>query len=307
MICSVILDIIAFLAIAYVLLKLLISLKNVIYPYVAPSIDLKKKCGTEWACITGASDGIGREYALQLAEKGFNIILIARTERKLVAVKEEIHLKYPGTEVAIIVYDFTRTKMEDYNAYLLSELRRYDIGIFINNVGMCFEYPEIFHQTKGGLEKINDILLVNVVPVTLLTAYILPQMVARNKGIVINIASFAGYHQMPEWNTYSASKRYVIHLTACLQKEYSNTEIIIQSINPGLVCTKLSKVDTPGIFAPTAEKFVRSAIRTIGRADNTTGYLPHELQAEGSLYIPSFIFDFVVRSHNEKMRKYMKN
>lgn len=114
---------------------------------------------------------------------------------------------------------------------------------------------------------------------TILTSALLTQMVNRNKGIIVNVSSSAAYHELCYLAIYSASKKYVNWLSAILRKEYAHTGIIIQTVCPMMVSTKLSKVRTPSLFVPSATNFARSAINSIGLVDETTGCLMHELQA----------------------------
>uniref|UniRef100_A0A0K0FTM4 Estradiol 17-beta-dehydrogenase 12 (inferred by orthology to a human protein) n=1 Tax=Strongyloides venezuelensis TaxID=75913 RepID=A0A0K0FTM4_STRVS len=307
MVCSNILNLIAFGGLLYLGVKVFSILKRILYPYlIASPIDLKKAAGGEWVAVTGSTDGVGKEYAIQLAKKGFNILLISRNPTKLEYVKNEIQKTAENVMVDTIAYDFTNGSYDDYEKVLLNELKKYEIGIFINNVGVAFEYPEIFHKTEGGLQRISDILLVNTLPVTVLTGQVIPQMLVRNKGIIVNVASFAGCHQIPELNVYSASKKYMIHLTGILQKEYADTGLIIQCLCPLLIVTKMSKAETTSIFSPYPNEYVKSAIKTIGNANETTGYLPHQLQAESSNLIPSFIMDIISKYYNAHIRSYMK-
>uniref|UniRef100_A0A0K0E411 Estradiol 17-beta-dehydrogenase 12 n=1 Tax=Strongyloides stercoralis TaxID=6248 RepID=A0A0K0E411_STRER len=308
MVCSDVINLLGYGVLLYFGVKLFCIVKRIFYPYViATPIDLKKVSGSDWAAITGSTDGIGKQYAIELSKKGFNIILISRNPSKLEDVKNEIHKISPNVEVETITFDFKNTTLDDYEDILIKELRKYEIGIFINNVGLFSEYPDILHKTEGGLKRISDQIIVNTLPVTILTAGVIPQMLERNKGIIINVSSFAGYGRMAEFNVYSASKRYVIHLTRILQKEYSNTGIIFQCICPLLVITNMSKAEKTNIFAPYPNAFVKSALRTIGHTNETSGYLTHQLQTEGANLLPTFIMDIFLKINNEQMRGYMKN
>ncbi|CEF69899.1 Estradiol 17-beta-dehydrogenase 12 [Strongyloides ratti] len=307
MVNSDILNLLSFGVLLYFCFKIFNILKRILYPYVIASpIDLKKASGGDWAVVTGSTDGIGKQYAIELSKKNFNIILISRNQSKLEDVKNEIHQISPNVEIKTISFDFTNTSYNDYESVILKELKNYEIGIFVNNVGMAFEIPAIIHETEGGLKRISDILIVNSLPVTILTAEIIPQMLKRNKGIIVNVASFVGYLSLAEWNVYSASKRYMIHLTRILQKEYYGTGIIFQCLCPLLIVTKMSKAEKTSIFSPYPDEYVKSAIKTIGRAEETSGYLPHQLQTEGINLLPSIISDFFTKRGNDEIKSYMK-
>uniref|UniRef100_A0AC34R990 Uncharacterized protein n=1 Tax=Panagrolaimus sp. JU765 TaxID=591449 RepID=A0AC34R990_9BILA len=107
--------------------------------------------GTNWAIITGSTDGIGKVYALELAKQGFDIILISRTKSRLEATKNEIIENYPKIKVEMIVFDFCQDDVKVYNSQLFDKLKKFDIGILVNNVGMAYDYPDILHEVHGGI------------------------------------------------------------------------------------------------------------------------------------------------------------
>ncbi|MCP9259313.1 Estradiol 17-beta-dehydrogenase 12 [Dirofilaria immitis] len=274
MVCQCALLLLGWAFLLYLLYRLATVLYNLIYPFfIATPINLYKAAGGKWAVVTGSTDGIGKAYAFELARYGFSIILISRTQSKLNAVREELE-----KNVRTIAFDFTSGSVDEYEKTVLSLLRKLDIGILVNNVGVSFSYPEVIHQAEGGLQKLADVDIVNTLPITLLSAAILPQMIERNNGIVVNISSASAYTPLELLSVYSSSKKYVIWLSNILQKEYAQTNIIIQTVCPMIVTTKMTKISRPSFFLVTAENFVRNAIRTIGIVSETTGCFPHQLQ-----------------------------
>lgn len=173
-------------------------------------------------------------------------------------------------------------------------------------MGLSYEYPERLDRLDGGLQRITDITVINTLPVTVLSASILSQMVSRNKGVVVNVSSSAAYHPLFYWAIYSATKvkirikhasmpflqKYVNWLSTILRKEYASTGITIQTVCPMMVATKMSKVRKSSLFVPTAQAFVRSAVNSIGLVDETTGCLAHEAQCTVLFgLLPKFIVD----------------
>ncbi|CEF65524.1 Estradiol 17-beta-dehydrogenase 12 [Strongyloides ratti] len=303
MLCPCTLKIFGYGALGFILLKFFFILKRLFYPFfIASPISLIKKAGARWAVVTGSTDGIGKAYAIQLAKKGFNIVLISRNPTKLQDVKHEIEKISQDIEIKTIAYDFTNASLNDYEKIILSELKSLEVGILINNVGLSYEYPDILHKIDGGLQRITDITVINTLPPTLLTAAILPQMVERKSGIIVNVASFAGFHQMPMWAVYSATKKYVNFLTEILQKEYSNTGICFQALNPMMVATNMSKVKKTSFFTPSPSQYVKSALNTIGNASSTTGTFAHQLQAEILGLLPEFVLDYIFWSTSKVTR-----
>ncbi|UMM22017.1 hypothetical protein L5515_003449 [Caenorhabditis briggsae] len=283
-----------YLALAAVAYRILTIFSNILGPYVLLSpIDLKKRAGASWAVITGATDGIGKAYAFELARRGFNVFIVSRTQSKLDETKKEILEKYPNIEVRTAAYDFTNAAPSGYKN-LLETLNKVEIGVLVNNVGLSYEYPDVLHKVDGGIERLANITTINTLPPTLLSAGILPQMVARKAGVIVNVGSSASANQMALWAVYSATKKYVSWLTAILRKEYEHQGITIQTIAPMMVATKMSKVKRTSFFTPDGATFAKSALNTVGNSSDTTGYITHQLQLEVMDLIPTFIRDKIL-------------
>jgi 17beta-estradiol 17-dehydrogenase / very-long-chain 3-oxoacyl-CoA reductase len=294
-------DSFAYLSFAYILYRLFWSIYIIIYPYlIASPLDLHKLAGNaKWAIVTGSTDGIGKEYAKQLAQKGFNIILISRTQTKLDSVKDEIKKECKNVEIETIAYDFKNANLNDYKKEILSKIEEKDIGILVNNVGLAYECPDMLH--KVDLQTNADICIVNTVGVSILTAAVLPQMVKRNSGIIVNISSGTAYMNIPYLSIYSSTKAYINHFTNILRSEYSDTNIIIQTVCPFYVKTNMSKVDET-FFNLSPKKFVQSALKTIGIIDETTGCIQHQIQAV-AFGLPQFISDYGMKFQTEVFKK----
>ncbi|OZC11625.1 oxidoreductase, short chain dehydrogenase/reductase family protein [Onchocerca flexuosa] len=303
MICHCALVLLGWAFLLYLLYHLITSLYHLIYPFfIATPINLHKAAGGKWAVVTGSTDGIGKAYAFELAKRGFSIVLISRTQNKLDIVKEELEKEY-GIEIRTIAFDFTSGSVNDYEKTVLLLLRELDIGILVNNVGVSFSYPEVIHKAEGGLQRLADIDIVNTLPVTLLCAAVLPQMVERNSGIIVNISSATSYTPLDLLSVYSASKKYVTWLSKALQTEYAQTNIIIQNLCPMFVATKMSKISRPSFFFVTAEDFVKSAVQTIGIVGETAGCFPHQLQIEIMKNLPEWVVVPYLSKKSKLVRK----
>ncbi|XP_054715798.1 very-long-chain 3-oxoacyl-CoA reductase-like [Uloborus diversus] len=247
------------------------------------SVKIKKKCGWsfrwlnlgEWAVVTGGTDGIGKAYAQELAAKGFNICLISRNIEKLISVAEELEQKY-NIMTKIINCDFTRREIYTAIQEELDELEG-GIGVLVNNVGMSYKYAEYFHELPNGLKAIQDLINSNVTSCTMMMRIVMPQMLSRRSGVIINISSLMAVYPMPLLNVYAACKAYVDYLSRATQFEYKNKGLIIQSVLPGYVATKMSNRRI-SLEVPTAETFVSKAIETVGEEDHTYGYFAHRIR-----------------------------
>ncbi|KAK2164026.1 hypothetical protein LSH36_70g05033 [Paralvinella palmiformis] len=226
--------------------------------------------------VTGATDGIGKGYAHELARKGINVLLISRSPEKLIDVAKEIEKKY-GVKTKSLAYDFS----DDDSIYqsIKRGVTGLDIGILVNNVGMSYGYPEYYMELKDEMTKI-----------------ILPIMAEKKKGIVINIASAAAKHPFALLSLYSATKAFVSYLTVGLEQEYASRGIIFQCVLPFLVSTKMSRIRQSSFFVPDPYSYARSALTTVGVESTTFGCVSHALQA--------FVFDSIPTWLYRKVGKY---
>ena len=250
-----------------------------IVPLFGYTHDLRKY--GEWAVVTGCTDGIGLQYALQLAAKGFNIVLISRSEEKLQTVSREVTEKF-NVKTKVIVYDFG--KVDGYKN-IAKELEDLDIGILVNNVGTTYEkqtpsavgtiYGEpIFSECD--LQKIFDVITINTFSCVGMSHAVIQGMCKRKRGLMIHVSSVASQIDYSFMVVYKATKIFMNKFVKCLS--YENEGIIDhQLLVPGLVETKLSNMKATFFVCPTAEDYVKSAIRTIGFADFTSGYWSHKL------------------------------
>ncbi len=184
--------------------------------------------------ITGASSGIGKDLAKVFAQKGYNLVLISRTEEKLQDVKEEI-LKDNTVDIEIIAMDLSN----EQNCKELHN-RVKDVDILVNNAGFgdCGEF------TKTDLEKELKMINTNIVAYHILTKLYLKDMKEKNGGKILNVASIAGFMPGPLMATYYSTKSYVVRLAEAireeLKKDKSNVQISI--LCPGPVETNFNKV-----------------------------------------------------------------
>jgi 17beta-estradiol 17-dehydrogenase / very-long-chain 3-oxoacyl-CoA reductase len=176
--------------------------------------------------VTGAGDGIGKSYCEQLAKRGLNIVLISRTLSKLESVAKEIKANYK-VETKIIVVDFT--KEEGIYEKIEESIEGLEIGILVNNVGMCFDIYNFF--TSFSRKFYKDLINCNVMSMINMTWIVLPQMVDRKKGLIINISSMASVIPAPLLTTYAASKAFVNKFSDDLRSEYKNQGITIQTVS----------------------------------------------------------------------------
>lgn len=185
------------------------------------------------ALITGASSGIGRDMARYLASKGWDLILVARREDRLIELKRD----FSGVNTRIIILDIG--KQEDcYKLY--DETKDEKIDMLINNAGFGLAGEFISTDLDTELNMID----VNVKAVHILTKLYLKDFVKRDSGIILNVASSAGFMPGPLLSTYYATKNYVLRLTEAVYEELrrKGSRVKISALCPGPVNTEFNKV-----------------------------------------------------------------
>ena len=182
------------------------------------------------ALITGASSGIGRDMAKELSKKGYDLILVARDFEKLNEVKQELQ---SNTEVVCMDISNVDNCQKLYEQYK-------DIDILINNAG--FGDCGYFNQTN--LEKEISMINTNIVAYHTLTKLYLQDMKEKDKGIILNVASIAGFMPGPLMATYYATKNYVVRLSEAIREELKkqHSRVQISILCPGPVNTNFNKV-----------------------------------------------------------------
>ncbi|CAL8263199.1 unnamed protein product [Merluccius merluccius] len=225
----------------------------------------------KWAVVTGATDGIGKSYAEELARRGFSMMLISRSQDKLDDVARSLEDQFK-VETMTIAVDFGRA---DIYAKIDAALAGLEIGVLVNNVGVSYSYPEYYLHIPDLDNFITYMINVNITSVCQMTRLVLPRMAERSKGVILNISSASGMYPVPLLTVYSASKAFVDFFSRGLQEEYRRQGIIIQSVLPFFVATKMTRIRKPTLDKPTPERYVASELSTVGLQSQTNGYFPH--------------------------------
>ncbi|XP_008221966.1 PREDICTED: very-long-chain 3-oxoacyl-CoA reductase-like protein At1g24470 [Prunus mume] len=278
----------------FVFLKQATSLANWVFIILLRPPKNLKKYGS-WAMVTGATDGIGKAFAYQLAQKGLNLILVSRNSTKLKSVLKEIQAHYPTTQIKTIAFDFSVGSLVGMNELLEEEIRGLDVGVLINNVGVTYPSARFLHEVDEQVW--TNVVKVNVEGTTRVTMAVLRGMVERKRGAVVNIGSGAGIvvPSHPLFTVYAATKAYVDQLSRSLHVEYKRHGIDVQSQVPLYVATKLvlrvASIERSSLFIPTPHAYAKAAIRRIGYEARCTPFWAHSLQwCLGSL-VPESLLD----------------
>lgn len=192
--------------------------------------------------ITGATKGIGKSTAIKFAEMGANVILVGRTKSLLEELKKEIEDKYK-VEAYILELDVTKGKDVEEKIDSLPKDIKNNIDILVNNAGLAIGLDKVYESSMEDYDRVID---TNIKGVLYITKKIVPLMVERNKGYVVNLGSIAGDMAYYGGAVYCATKAAVKMLTDTLRIELVDTNIRVTNIKPGLVETEFSKVRFKG-------------------------------------------------------------
>ena len=181
---------------------------------------------TEYALVTGASSGIGRELARQLAAEGLNVVLVARDAERLRELAAEIERDSRVT--ARVLSKDLRAPETPREIFAELEAAGVEIAVLVNNAGTCV-YDEF---CESDLTADLEMIQVNVTALTALTRLFLTKMLARGSGRVLNVASGAGFCPVPMVAAYAATKAYVITLSEALAHELRGTGVSVTCLCP---------------------------------------------------------------------------
>ncbi|XP_071316763.1 hydroxysteroid (20-beta) dehydrogenase 2 [Trachinotus anak] len=230
----------------------------------------------QWAVVTGATSGIGKAYASELAQRGLDVVLVSRSDDKLQMVAKEIEDHY-GRKTRTIQADFT----DGHSIYpaIAKELQGLEIGILVNNVGMTYsDHFAYFMEIPDAEQKITQVINCNMLSVPQMTRLVLPGMIERGTGLIINISSGVGTRPQPLLSLYSATKIFVTYISRCLHAEYKSKGITVQCVAPFMVSTNMTNNMKVNCFVKNASQFAHEALNTVGHSSYTSGCLSHALQ-----------------------------
>lgn len=201
------------------------------------------------ALITGSSGGIGEEFAVQLAQRGANLVLVARRAEKLEALRDRLTAKHPGIVVDVISADLSVPGSGAELETRIRELGR-TIDVLVNNagIGLHSKFVDQAPEANAGQIQLNCATLVD------LTGRFLPAMTERRHGVVINVASTAAFQPTPGMAVYGATKAFVLSYTEAIWQECRGTGVKVLALCPGATETEF--------FARTGEEFLTDGRQT---------------------------------------------
>jgi hypothetical protein len=228
--------------------------------------------------ITGASAGIGCEFARQLAGRARSLILVARRKDRLAKLRDELQEQHPDLAVQIRQVDLADlAQLQELLEWLYRE--NVNVDLLINNAGLGDSGP----FATSDPSRNEQMTLVNVVALTSLTRHVLPQMIAKHRVGILNVSSSAGFFPMPGSAVYAATKAYVTSFSEALRAELHGTGISVCALCPGPVRTEFQQVaKRPTGWPEIGPEFVLVPVEQVVR-DAIKG-----LEADKPIVIPGF-------------------
>lgn len=217
------------------------------------------------ALITGASSGLGAEFAKEFAQRGYDLVVTARREDKLAALATDL-AGSNGASVTVIAADLSS---DDGCRALLAGLieREIDVDVLVNNAGAAHTGPFADMPPGRALELVD----LNVRALVQLTEGVLPGMRARGRGHVLNVASIVGFQAVPGMTAYSASKAFVLSFSEGLAEELVGSGVRVTALCPGLTKTEmvadLDVAQVPELLMADAGQVVRDGVSAMKRGE----------------------------------------
>ena len=208
--------------------------------------------------ITGASSGIGKEFSKQLASKGANLILTARTHSDLIYLAEELESEYTNIWIKTIPVDLSEINGSRKLFETISDLGL-SVDYLINNAG----FGQFCEFSGESFETYQKMLTLNVSALVELTHLFLPTMINKNSGGIINVASIGSFQPLPYQTVYGASKAFVLSFSEALTGELLDTNIRVMALCPGTTESHFmvnANADTSHMNLAPASKVVSSAL-----------------------------------------------
>lgn len=268
----------------------------IVHLFYQKKVDLKARYYNKntWAIVTGASDGIGKEFSYKMASLGFNVCLMARNKDKTEKVSNDIQKLFPNVHIKCIICDFCYAGNEDFITKIKPELiELQDVGILINNVGMGLNGFFI----DSSWEEMRNLINVNCMSIVLMTKLLSSHFLSRDKpSLIINLSSYAKVNPTAFLSVYGASKSFDDYFSRVMDYELS-PKIDILSFTPLFVSTALTGFINK-FGAISTKEAVEGVLKEIGYSNQTFGHWKHQILGVFLGYITSCenIIKFSVRN-----------
>lgn len=220
---------------AYWVYKVARKVHQIYRIHFSPSPGIDWSSLGSWGIITCCPNYIGKSYAKCLAKQGMNLILIGTNPEKIHALADDLESEF-NIQTKVVNLDIFSGP--DVYETLEEEFLNLDIGVLVNSLSLSNPHPEYFLDLPHRERIYTNIIQCNVVVMTNMCRIVLPGMVERGKGVVVNLASSTAVMPSPLLAVFAATKAYVLKLTEDLGAEYRKHGIVFQCLLPGNVSTQ---------------------------------------------------------------------
>ncbi|RNF17552.1 short-chain dehydrogenase [Trypanosoma conorhini] len=283
----------------------LYRLVKFLYVNLLAATDLRRRYARagDWAVVTGATEGIGYAMAMDLARRGFNVCVIARTRSRLEEVVAAAEQK--GVRAKAVVFDFAAADASEYKR-LFAELDALEVAILVNNVGVNYPYANFFDEAAA--EDDLRMLKVNCEATLRMTRYIVPRLKAKRSGGVVMLASISAVIPTPMLAAYAGSKAFSISFAQGLAYELRPFGVDVLVVTPSLVVSKMTQgVSTrkprESFMMVNAAAMARQTLNKLGVVTRTCGHLNHALVELVATALPEAWLANQVLAQNKALKK----
>eukprot|EP01015_Nassula_variabilis_P032010 TRINITY_DN735_c0_g1_i3.p1 TRINITY_DN735_c0_g1~~TRINITY_DN735_c0_g1_i3.p1 ORF type:complete len:326 (-),score=52.30 TRINITY_DN735_c0_g1_i3:111-1088(-) len=286
-------DIVYYLGV-FLLLKITLKFVFLIRKLFPKRFDLVERYGkNSWVLVTGASDGIGKAFCIELARLGFNVCLQGRNKEKLEGASQEVKKVNSKIATKVIVGDLVQSHDLKLFEHFKKETENLDISIVIHNAGLGL-YGFIEECTD---EEVLNTLEVNTIHYVMLTKQMTERMQKRkNRSALVYLSSIVSDFQITGAGVYGVTKRFGEYWADYVTAEYQSTNIDTLCLKPGPVATKIN-TDFEGLMVGSVDthNYAKSALAQLGNVNKAYGYWSHELMGEFTQLIPSKLASKVLK------------
>jgi len=245
-----------------------------------------------WALVTGASSGMGTEFARRLAEKGLNVVLLARREDRLRSLAVELERDY-SAKTRVVAVDLTRDDLLDSIRDATDDI---EVGLLVNNAGFATSGNLLDNDLSAELAMLH----VNSRAPLVLSHHFGRRMREQGKGGIIFVASTVAYSGAPGWSNYAATKAFDLTLSDGIAHELRGDGVSVLTVSPGPTQTEFWQVaGGKPLFALTPERVVRAALSNLGHRSTIVPGLINKLIVLSTRFTPRWlnavIFGHVVK------------
>lgn len=232
----------------------------------------------EWAIITGCTSGLGYSLSKQLADQGFNLVLIGRNNELLNKLVSDV--AYTGVQTHTLTHDFIgqfddlKRALDEFifDNHTLPQKR---IGLLINNVGIALD--DLSKFVNYPIQKDYDIVQVNINSILSMTKVVLPAMLTQRYGYIVNIGSASSLNPSPYVSTYSATKAFLDQYTRSMSQEYQDTGVKFYASHPAFFVSGMTKV-LSSLFVPNNDTIADGVLRHLQHTSSSIPYIMHFVQ-----------------------------